>query len=475
MVDNYPEDFDTWSERAQWIIAGLCDVSKRSREQLTDFLTICNSDTTKHNIIHWCNGCCQNEQDTVDKALRAGVPFFSHGFPVPLLYRFKHYAVASSYIKTASCCFDLLARVLLQMQTNTENQADASAKLGGLVDSLLQEGDGSNPLEDPMNFQGRLDELLDSDLSFSMQNSVRKRLVIQEITKPGFKQSALLIDAIVSSLEYGTNAFLQRTTWLTRISTLGSNHPEHQELSAKSKDSFLRIVSGRMGMDLIHRTIALLEDGLIEFVRMGFDATPDQLILFFTLVIACASDVWRRMVLEFSTAYPFKVFEWLSAECTLERFVESWDQMLAVKARCQGCSDATFASVIAEEHPQPLAGALRDVQVNLHQEIKQLLSHIASYTPTNSDTVEVKHGNMQWAVSKRGAMYVKKQRAAKETSLLQSVIRTHGLAYDDTYKSTMPRPVTRAGVRKRVGKYGVNQHSSKDGVCIDAIYFSRFG
>ena len=58
---------------------------------------------------------------------------------------------------------------------------------------------------------------------------------------------------------------------------------------------------------------------------------------------------------------------------------------------------------------------------------------------------------------------MKKQRAAKETSLLQSVIRAHGLVHNDTYNLTMPARHVRAGIRKRVGVSGSNQFSKKRG------------
>ena len=467
-VQEYPEEMAIWQERAQWINAGLCDASKTLKQQLADFLTLCNSDSKRDRIVHYCKGCCNTEEDAMDKVLRAAVPFFSRGYPVPLLHRFKHYAVASSFIKTASCCFSLLPRVMRQMQENAENQSDAASALSGMVDDLLQnqrscDGEGGDlaNYRTSQEFQARLSELLDSDLSFSLQNSIRRRLVTQELTKPGFTQGSMMVDALVGAMEYGTHFFLKRTTLLTRIVALGSAHPEHDKLSQQSKNMFLEIVSGKLGRNLVQRVLYLLEDGLTQHVRMGLDASQDQLLLFFQLVMAGATDIWRRMVHEMS-GYPYHLFTWISHGFTLADFVRSWDAMLQAKSYCSGCVDATFSSVLAMEHPEPLGDKPRQQQLQVFAEVTQLLKHIASYTPTNSDSVGVKHGQTQWVVSKRGAQFVKKQRAAKESSLLQSSIRLHGVAFEDVYSSTMPSRLTSSSVKKRLGIKGKNQHSKKD-------------
>lgn len=461
-VQQDPPDMQTWAQRAQWIIDGFCDHSRRSERFLKEFLTICNSNTKEENIIHWCKGCCATNEEAMDKTLRCAVPLFSRGFQVPLLYRFKHYAHAASFVKTMCCCFSLLPRVLAQMEENSVNQSDASARLSGMVDALLQDVAATPLTQGAEEFQSRLDELLDNDLSFSVQNSVRKKLVSQEVSKPGFAQAAIVIDIIVGAMEYGMHVFFQRTGWLSQICALGSHHGEYASLVEKSKTSFLQIVSGDLGRVLIGRTMSLLDDGLAKAITMGVDATAERLRLFFNLVVACASDLFRRMVLEFSH-YPFCLFEWLSPGYTVDQFAQFWDRLVEHKSKCPGCVDLSFTSVILDENPGPLSGQPRDYQEHFFSDMKGLLTHIASYTPVNSDTVEVKHGNMQWASSQRGSIHVKKQRAAKETSLLQSVIRSHGLAYRDTYDSTMPAKQVRSGMHKRFGRSGCNQFSKRRG------------
>ena len=170
----------------------------------------------------------------MDKTLRCVVPLFSRGFGVPLLYRFKHYSHAASFVKTMCCCFSLLPRVLAQMEENAVNQSDASSRLSGMVEALLQ--DVAAATQGAEEFQSRLDELLDNDLSFSVQNSVRKKLVNQEVSKPGFIQSAIVIDIIVGAMEFGVHVFFERTGWLrfvlwevsmVSMQTLSKNQKKH--------------------------------------------------------------------------------------------------------------------------------------------------------------------------------------------------------------------------------------------------------
>ena len=461
-MQKYPEDMDTWKARSKWIVDGFCDQSKRSLGQLNDFLEFCNGDTTQEIVVHWCRGCCASTEESIDKALRLIVPLLSRGYQVPLLYRFKHYARAASFIKAACCCFSLLPRILSQMDQNAANQSDASSRLSGMLDSLMHDSDhgAKDDSTNEPSFQSRLDALLDTDLSFSLQNGLRKSLVCQEVSKPRFCQAAILIDIIVMALESGMHVFFERTALLSRICALGPDLAESSDLSEKSRQSFLRIVSGKLGEELIDRAMNLLGSGLENNVAMGLDASPEQLALFFKLVIACMSDVWRRMVLDLSV-YPYKVFQWLSGEFTLDDFVRSWDDMRNQQSRCDGCVDFAFSSVLLAEHPEPLGDKPKHEQKKMFLEMKAVLAHVASYSATNSDTVEIKHGNMQWSVSKRGSQYAKKPKAAKETSLLQSLIRTHSWAIHDTYRLTMPSRQTRSGILKRIGSTGTNQHTKK--------------
>ena len=69
---------------------------------------------------------------------------------------------------------------------------------------------------------------------------------MREVSKPDFCQNAMLIDAVVGCMGHGTNLFLQRTTKLSQLVSLENHHPEHNNLCRSSRESFLRIVSGRL-------------------------------------------------------------------------------------------------------------------------------------------------------------------------------------------------------------------------------------
>ena len=250
--------------------------SKRSKAQLGTLLDLCNGDSRRTTITHWCKpGCCESDESCFQKVVETIVTFWSRGFPVPLLYRFKHYHLASSYVRNSCVFFQLLPRVLEQMHANAMNKTDAASQLTSVVDSLLQESAAANrghfdePGEGEQNdFQTRLEALLDNDLSYSLQNSLRKRLVIEEVRKARFCESAIMIDLIVSSLEHGTNLFLQRTSWLTTMSSLGSHHEEYEELANKSRQSFVRVMSGSLGKELVHKALGLLGGGLAQAISM---------------------------------------------------------------------------------------------------------------------------------------------------------------------------------------------------------------
>lgn len=468
----FPDEMAQWRRRSEWIKSSFVSPSKRSKQQLEELLTLCNGDSRQGTITHWCTpGCCESDESCFQKVAECAVPLWTKGYPVPLLYRFKHYHVASSYIRTACVFFQLLPKVLEQMRANMLNKTDAASQLTTVVDALLQESAAANcghfgDSADAQNdFQSRLDALLDNDLSYSLQNSLRKRLVIEEICKPQFAQSAVMIDLIVNSLEHGTNVFLQRTTWLTQISALGSHHEKYQELVDKSMQSFCRVMCGSLGKELICDTLGLLGGGLREAILMdAFDPSEERLTFFFKLVVVTATDLWRRMVYDIS-GYPFKLFGWLSPDQTQDEFMKSWNELMQTRPCCIDCE---FTRVLLSEFSGCCGGSHKDA-------VLALLRHVASYSPTNSDTVEVKHGNMQWAVSKRSAQFVKKARSAMETSLLQSVVRQHSVVYNEVFGQTMPSRRTLAAVRRQVGVSSSNQHSKRSAEQMNAANDDEVG
>jgi hypothetical protein len=121
--------------------------------------------------------------------------------------------------------------------------------------------------------------------------------------------------------------------------------------------------------------------------------------------------------------------------------------------------DATFTSVLADTYPMTLKDEPRNVQRAIQKDILDLLGHIAAFTPVNSDCVEIKNGQLQWAVAKRGGQFVKAGKSAAEVSLLQSAVRPHGVLHGDVYDRTMPSRLTSSAIRRQVGVASRNQHT----------------
>ena len=456
--DKFPEEMREWRARAEWIQRSFDCPSKAATELLKEFLEFANGDTTCETLTHFCSpGCCSSSEESFQKLLKKIVPLLARGYAVPLLYRIKHFSGAAGYMKFACCAFRLLPRVLAQMEKNAADSSEPGSGFASLVETLLSD---HKTAEQPSaeDFQRIVDSLLDSDLSYSLQNSVRRRLVSEQLSKETFLQGAIVIESIINAIEPGVNRLFKRTGCLTRLTALGSSHPDYQSLKETCEESFLQIVSGDFAHDLINRVLGLLDSGLEENVHMGLQPSRQRLMLIFQLVCASVSDLWRRLIQDYDK-FPFKLFALL--RCSLADFVKEWDQLLHTRCSCPTCLDVEFTIPLLKEFgPEPLRHRALHYQLMVQQEVCEVLSHVASFTPLNSDSVEIKNGQMQWAVSKRSsAMYVKKPSAARETSLLQVAINNHGHAQAEVQKATMPPKRVSAAIRRQVGVRSTNQHS----------------
>ena len=145
--------------------------------------------------------------------------------------------------------------------------------------------------------------------------------------------------------------------------------------------------------------------------------------------------------------YPFKLFSLLLPGSTPGEIDKCFSEL---KSAC--CVDSEFTSPLLSKFSADDEG---------REKLLAFLGHVASFAPTNSDAVEVKHGQMQWAVSKRSAQFVKKAKSALETTLLQSVVRQHSVVHHQVFGETMPARRSVAAVRRQVGVPSSNQHSKK--------------
>ncbi|CAK9049078.1 PARP-type domain-containing protein (Fragment) [Durusdinium trenchii] len=203
---------------------------------------------------------------------------------------------------------------------------------------------------------------------------VKGRKVVEQVSKAEFPQSVIMVDVIVNALEYGSNALFKRTSLLTRMSNLGSHHPEYTTLAKECMERFLDMASGSFGKRLVERTVLLLDDGLQEMIDLGgFSPTPERLVLFFRLIVSCMSDLWRRMIFEFSR-YPWKWFDILAQDLSLKQFVEKFDQVQAQStSHCCSCVDSEFSQVILAECLTSLSKEPMHEQYRIYNDVKQVL------------------------------------------------------------------------------------------------------
>ena len=230
-------------------------------------LEFLNGNTAESPIIHWCTpGCCQNNSDAIAKVLRLTIPFFSRGFAVPLLYRFKHFAPASSFLKVGVTIHNILPRALLMFGKELDPEASS------WIDTLLAPDTSKQPANaapgalSTDDFEFLLGQLMDSDMGFNKQNSVRRKLIEKEVSGPHFSHHAVIVDSILGPFEHGVNFLFSRTSTLHELCSLSSLHPKHDELLQQSVSRFLKVVTGSLGRKLLREFMDLLTHKLHETI-----------------------------------------------------------------------------------------------------------------------------------------------------------------------------------------------------------------
>lgn len=467
-VQEFPAEMQQWKLRVEWLTSDFCTFSKQVANELKELLAFCNGNTALPILQHFClPGCCTSDADSLNKCIRLVVPWFSKGYSVPLLYRFKHYGPASSFIKIGFCFHQILPRVLGAMASSSPNPASDAPHVSEMIEALLAD---QGPVEnEPDNersgnltereMQTLLSDLLDGDANFAMRNSARRLLVSKEMQKHGFDQSAVLMDIILQPMEHAVNFFLKRTALLSKINLLGEDHPEYAKWLENSQASFQRVLSGKLGMELMSDYKSLLNASLLQAMEMGLDPTPDKLTFLFRSVVVCVSDIWRRMVYEFE-CLPYSCFQWLSLD--LNNFVCKWDSLQEKSQKCYTCLDCEFTAEIVAQFPFKLHSKPRHEQERVFLEVKNILSAIAAVCPLSSDSVEIKNGNVQWCVSRRGNQFIKGQVAAIESTLLQSAIKRHSWLQDWAAAETLPSRRVQAGILRQTGVKSSNQYTSRN-------------
>ena len=77
-----------------------------------EFELFFNHDYGSDDVIHWCLGCCDNDEAAFDNALRLLEIALCSFYDVPLLYRWKHFPLAVSYVKLGMTPHKILLRVM---------------------------------------------------------------------------------------------------------------------------------------------------------------------------------------------------------------------------------------------------------------------------------------------------------------------------------------------------------------------------
>ena len=427
---------------------------------LNDMMQFVNGDSTETTLHHYCKvgvggapSCCDSDEESVCKLLSHLVPFWCRGYQTPLLYRMKHYGPASSFMKLGCCWFNFLPQALGYMEASRQG---SDSEIGRLVDTFLADSGGAFPAG--ADFERLLADVMDSDESFAAKNGARRGMVVQEVVKPDFAQSSILIDSVINPMEFGVNFLLGHSKVLHNLSYVGRGHPDHEKLKKDANDRFLQVVTGRLGERIISQYIGFLETGLDETVQMGgLNMNEASLAKIIVLVLVCISDVYRRFIAEFSVP-PWTLFT-LLGQSTAD-FLTSWRDLEAKDRKCKACVDPQMTRKLLQSFPD-LASKPADFQERTCQEIQGILQDISEIAPTGSDSVELKNGQVQWSASKRGRQNVKGPKSATEVSLLHAATKSYLWAKDIAGAQTLPSKAVSSGIRKMAGTQSTNQFSSQ--------------
>lgn len=456
----FPDDMELWRQRADWLLKDFISTGKKAKGWLEQMLEFANGDTSAPVITHWCltskgprgEPCCKSDEESIYKFLSHAVYWFGKGFDTPLLYRMKHYGVASSFMKIGTNFFNLLPRALQEMASMNPKQ---SAENSEFVDALLLEQGTSASEQAANDFQHLLADALDADRNYAAQNGVRCRMVTEELCKPGFIENSILVDAIIQPMEYGVNYLMGHTKILHDLNYLGRGHPNASSLQKAAQSRFLNVVSGKLGDELIQRYVELLQSGLQEAVQMGMAPSAERLNLLFNIALLCISDVHRRFK-DFFRSPPYTLFQLL--DLSASDFADAFSSLEERFQRCPSCFDFEFSAALIGQHQGFSAGdGCRKDFVRL--EVQDLLRDISRFTPVTSDVVEIKNGNVQWVCSKRGSQDVKGGPAAVETSLIQAAVKQHRWVQDSVAEQTLPAKRVASGILKMSGTRSINQYT----------------
>ena len=139
-VHAFPEDMDMWKERARKILDTYNSLGKVAQQRLHDVLQHMNGDLTSSSVQHWCcmlpcgDRCCPDRAAALSCCKRVLSKFFASGFQKPLLYRFKHFEEAATYVRLGYAVHAVLPRVLQRLQAMTDSVPEPAPDQAVLAD-----------------------------------------------------------------------------------------------------------------------------------------------------------------------------------------------------------------------------------------------------------------------------------------------------------------------------------------------------
>ena len=227
-----PAESKHWKSKADKLRQNFRTKSKLRRQAFDQILDFLNGNLEMDVVCHYCitnsegEPCCQSRDDALAKCLKLLLPFWSKGFPVPLLYRFKHYDEALSFLTSGISAHRLLIRTL----TNMDLAKAADVKQREYVDMLL----GELTLANADDLPTINDDVLEADDSFHAVNSKRKQLVYQEVVKQSFQPSAYLLDEVIKPMDDHINRLLRRSELVNKVTLLGKHDSGWSRLGWRS-------------------------------------------------------------------------------------------------------------------------------------------------------------------------------------------------------------------------------------------------
>ena len=451
-----PEESVTWKRRSQQLLDGFAFSFKgrgmQRRKLLMEVLEFLNGNLESATVFHFCvpgptgKACCPSYDSALSKCVKLLIALLARGFPVPLLYRFKHYDQAVNFVTLGNALHGLLGRSLQCMD------AARNSKQVEVVDRLMQDLDMDLAAEDPVAGAdpAAFDEGLLDDDSFRAQNAKRKKLVQDEIARAGFQQDACIVRFVIRCMDAKIDNLMERSKELNHLTLIGQADSAWKDRLNQSASFFHEVVSGEFGWDIISHYVALLEDGLKPLADSGVDtSSPDKLTTIFQMILHVITDVWRRFVHDHSTPQ-YRLLSLCKSD--LDGFVETWDCLQRTNAACSLCCDSGFTRKILAIYPHYLREASHDTQQSIFNTVIPILQDISQFAPTSSDMVEIKNGQVQ-SVNRRKNGF-KAPLASREFSFLKSFVNAFELVSHWVEKRTLP---PRSKISRMMVAVGRNQ------------------